>query len=245
MKVFILILLLGSPLLAAMGTYTNLGTATAGGLTYKYGSMVSGSDVKIYFEIVGSATVLNTDPTTGCLWVGVPASGTDKDWKGADVGLFDYTPGTLVKTKDVSCKSTSTANSFCDFVGFTAAAPTATPPVVGTVEAGQNWDVASTTAADNSAYSATTYTLKVEIKRPVNGADATVDLNWDATKKINVYFKPGAACPTADGVGSTASVPAEVTWVAPPAAGGSGSSSFSALTSLSWIALILAFLSLN
>lgn len=229
MKFIVIALLLASPLLAAMGTYQNLKSTSVGDLTYKYGYALDGAQVKLYLEISGAS--LDTEPTAGCLYVGVPASdSTGTNWKNGDVGLYPYS-STAPKTsnpKDCSCSSTETANVFCNLQGFT------------TAETNQNWGFSPSASVDADKVAWTAGTIKWDLYRRITSQDDNVDRTW--TNSLLVYFNPSATCVTADGqLPASGSIPNTVGKIDGPIA----SSSFGAISLVSVFAFILAFFTLN
>lgn len=271
MKTFaciVALLLLTTPLYAAMGAYTTTSayrTITLGAYSARVSTaVVDAANTKIYLEITGTSIAATMD-AAACVVVGVAAAtSTAADWMSSDIAFISLTTSANTVTPtatitDASCKAASNTGKFCSFVGFNAAVTT-TPTSPSTIEGGQNWVwITGTTAAgDRAMYS--TGVLKIEIQRPNAATDgAPIDQAFTpSTGKIEVYYQP-TACPTVDGDLSGANMGwVDLSSVASgtyPISTGTGTGtttttgtttkSFGNLTYLSWIALLISYVLLN
>jgi hypothetical protein len=231
------LLLLASPLMAAMGTYTTSTFKTGTTDGNKIGWAKDGDD-KVKFLVQFAGLTDPTDDTDYCVVVGVPASGSTADnWNGADVGLYpiSYTKtGTVWATaapEDNSCTTKTTGE--CQLLGK---------------ETTNNaWTYASTASTDADKVAYATKTLSLEGARTIAAKDNAADLavDKDTTKLLVGYLV--AECPTdkAD-VNFADNTFALITGLTSPWASTSGSgSSFGALTYLSWVALLISYALLN
>jgi len=244
------VLLLASPLLATMGTYTTK-DVTLGSTTAKLGwAKDTDTRTKFYVEI---PTAAPTADTQYCIYIGIPgASASATDWKSTDLGLFGikYTaavagPPAVAASWSISaptdnfCKSTATASGDAVCTLNSAA------------ESDNDWAWVSTASTDADKLTYSTTKLVLEASRTTAATTAATDVAITATT-TSVYLgylttTNAAACPSA--ADATITIPsaqrAAVTGLTSPLSTSSGSGSFGALTYLSWVALLISYALLN
>lgn len=229
------LVLLASPLLAAMGTYTLSKDFTGGTLSW-----VADGTTKTKFKV---ALTGMTDPTGNsninyCVYIGIPSTtATASDWMGSDLGMIDVlwtydatTPTwTATNARDNFCNAKTTTGKTCTLTGDETSADNA-------------WSFASTTQSDRVTYSSKTLTIEAERINAATTAATDIAITSSTTSVLVGYAT--AACATTGEL--TLSSPVLVTGLTSPvAAGSSGSGSFGAVTYLSWVALLISYALLN
>ena len=237
------VLLLASPLLAAMGTYTgstkDIGFTTAS--TSKVAWAKDGDkNTKFYVEI-GALTLTAADNV--CIFIGIPgADATATNWKGSDVGIFSSVYDATLNSNAGGLKTIAAEDNFCTATG------TSLCDLTG-VDATNGWSwVASTSSdGDKATYTTASKVVKLEATRTNAATDNGADLAIDAatTKLLIGYYTGTAACTAGTTKPAVMTEKVLLTGLTSPLATTTTSSSFGALTYLSWVALLVSYALLN
>lgn len=250
------LLLLASPLLAAMNTYSSTSTFTTGSVTTnKVGVAADGSNTRIYvqFMSVPDYPVTGTDKMSAfCFYAGVPGASTTSaaDWMGSDLGIYPFTSADTTATTpawtagtvvDTSCKGTTASSNTCSI--DTAA------------DAGQNWAWASTASSigDKFMWDVSAHTATIEIGRPNAAADSGVDqaITPASFKLLLAYITMKGSTAQTCATSGDVSFPTDQNGMTGALSTSSGSSStgsgssFGSTVYLSWIALLISYALLN
>ena len=240
------LLLLASPLLAAMGTSSSYSVSkdfTIGSYSsskFYWGKDSTATRTK-FLVAIGSFTAPSTT-TPYCLAVGIPASGvTTNVWTGADIGLYPITATVATAGTAPTWAVGAPLDNSC-----TGTSPAKACKTVAAESGTSDWGFVTGASTDADKIGLTGTTLSIEGARTTAATTATVDLpitssstsvliGWiaDECPDVSTDFDFGAST-IITGLGDPTST----------SSSGSGSS-FGALTYLSWVALLISYALLN
>jgi len=237
------LLLLASPMLAAMGTY-GTSTATLGSSTGNKFGWTKDSDTRTKFVVTLTGI---TAPTSAanvryCVVVGIPASGsTATNWNGADVGSY-----TITGTYNAACNTWAVT----DPEDNSCTTQTDGECQLKAKETNNGWGFATdAAAADKLGYSGTTLMLEGSRLNAATDATGDIAIDKDSTKVLlgwNQAATATTACPTGtDDIDFATDQSGLTTGLTSPVSSTTSSSSFGALTYLSWVALLISYALLN